>query len=159
MADWLDKTSDFTASVGSWDGSKWVPAHPSYYSLQLVVSGSWAGFSPTAVRVTFTGAEAEGLSTYVKDGAGTTLNDTTQFWTGYDVDSDLTVGSDIALMTFAAWDAFTVTKIEFYGDEVEEEPEEVPVVSSTPGTALSWSNRLRPGSVRGRKHFPLRTKT
>lgn len=87
--------------------------------MRLVPSGTWhVGFEPTQVRVTFTGATAEGLSCYLVDSAAATLNSTTTLWTGFDIDSDLVAGEDISYFQFYAGDSFTVTKIEFYGDDV-----------------------------------------
>lgn len=129
MADWQDVTELWTATAGSWSGSAWVPANPGIYTLALGVDGAWnASYRPTQLRVTFTGAEAEGLSTYLKTAGGSALNTTTQLWTGFDVDSDLSFGSDdFTEITFAAMDSFTVTKIELYGDEIDTgEAEEMP---------------------------------
>ena len=112
--------------------------------------GSWAaGYSALKLRVT-----------YSLSALALTVVGSLSFVYDASVDSgdevDLSAIGDLTAFQFGGTETlFTVSKIEIYGESLEEEEPEVPTV--TPGTSETWRLRYRPGSKRGRKHFPLKT--
>lgn len=104
-----DQTEDWTALIGTWDGSKWTSDDPGLgYQYVTLTPGSWAtGYLPGYMKLTFSAASINII-------VGTSLAGYVELTVSSEEEIDFSSYGEVSFLQFGGTESpFSVSKIEF----------------------------------------------